>query len=112
FVCGSVHTIGARLGDSVDHDPGISAIFGGEGVGLDFELLNHVDVRLKGDLVLHHVTQVLAIDDVIGGVFAGTGRVDTGNTDAAGRREESAVVGAGDDGAGLEKREVEKETAV
>ena len=100
------------FGHAVDDDAGVAAVFGGERVGLHLELLDHVDVRLERDLVLHHVAEVDAVDDVIGGVLARAGGIDARNADAAGRGQKRAVVGAGNDGAGLEQREIEKEAAV
>src|ERR1035437_4647532 len=43
--------VAAGLGNRVDHDPGVASILGVKRVGLHLKFLDHVDVRLKGDLV-------------------------------------------------------------
>src|ERR1035437_6792504 len=48
-----MQAVAAGLRYRVDHDPGVASILGVKRVGLHLEFLDHVDVRLKGDLVLH-----------------------------------------------------------
>ena len=112
FISGAVEAVGAGLRDGADDDAGVAAVIGTEGVGLDLELLDHVNVGLERDLVLRHVAEVDAIEQVIRGVFAGAGGVNAGDADAAGDGEEGPVVGARRDGALSEQRDIEKKAAV
>src|SRR6185369_14866612 len=79
----AVHTVRTGLGNSGDDDPRISAILGRERIGQHLELLHHLDVRLEGNLVLHHVAEVDAVKNVVGGVLSGTRSVNAGDADAA-----------------------------
>ena len=104
--------IGPLLGHPIDDDSRITAIFGAKGVRLDFEFLNTFDVRLEGDLVLHHVAQIDPIEQIIRGVFARTGSVDAGDTNAARCCQERAIVRGRNDGARRHQRQIEEESAV
>ena len=112
FKSRSMKGIGALLGNPIDDDSRITAIFGAKGVRLDFEFLNTLDVRLEGDLVLHHVAQIDPVKEIICGVFASTGSIDAGDPNPAWRRQERPSVRRGNDGARRHQRQVEEESAV
>ncbi len=107
-----MEAVAAGFRNRIDNDSSIASVLGVECVGLYLELLDHVDVRLERDLVLHHVAQVDAIEHVIRGIFAGSGRIDSGDPDAAGGSQKRPITGARHDGAGGEEREVEEESSV
>jgi hypothetical protein len=52
FVGGEVEVVGATFGDDVEDAAGGAAIFGGEAIGFDLELLDHVGVGVDDGLVL------------------------------------------------------------
>src|SRR5882724_10249002 len=64
----TVNGIGSRLRHAVYDDAGVAPILGRESVRLDLEFLDHVDIRLERDLVLHHVAQINAIEHVVRGI--------------------------------------------
>src|SRR3984885_9452491 len=66
----TVKFIGAGGGGDVDDGAGVAAVLGGEWGVIYFEFFQRVYRRLKGDLVLHGIVQVDAIDQPVGGVLA------------------------------------------
>ena len=72
----AVIVTGAGTCRHVDNGPGISPILCGERGVIHLEFIESIDRRLEGDLVLHWIVQVNAVDQPVGGVFPLTGRVD------------------------------------
>src|SRR5438093_12315907 len=97
FKSRSMKGIGALLGNPINDDSRITAIFGAKGVRLDFEFLNTLDVRLEGDLVLHHVAQIDPVKEIIGGALASTGSIKAEDTNPDCHRRERASVRQGHD---------------
>ena len=110
--CRTVEGVRALLGNRVDDDSGIASVFGAERVGLNLEFLNAVHVRLKSNLVLRHVAQVDAIEQVVCGVFARARSVDARNANAAGHGKKCAIVCGWNHRAGCEQRQIEEESAI
>ena len=67
---------------------------------------------MECDLVLHHVAQVHAIEQIVSGILARPRRVDSGNSDPARHGEKSTVVCGWHNSTRGEQRQVEKETAI
>ena len=88
-----MHRVRALLGNCIDDDSGIASVLCAESIGLDFELLNAFDVRLKGNLILQHVAKIDAIEHVVRRVLARARGVDARNSDAARCGKEGAIVG-------------------
>src|SRR5205807_7207860 len=77
---------------NVDDSSGITAVFGAESRIVGLKLLHSVDGWLKGDLVLHHVVEIDAVDHEVHGVFPPARGVQPERSLAAKRRREKSVL--------------------
>src|SRR5882757_371024 len=92
LICRAVQSVGAGFGDDVDDGSGGPSHLGGEGVGLDVDLLNGVDGGSHADrsddalVVVHAVDELivdyvgLSVDGDGGGLTAVVGTVAAGET--------------------------------
>ena len=56
--------VGSGFGHYVDHSAGVAPVLGAERRVVDLEFGHRVDRRLERDLVLHHVVEVHAVENV------------------------------------------------
>ena len=100
-----------RACGDVDDCAGVATVLGAEGRVVGLELLHGVDRGLEGDLVLHHVVEVDAVDLEVDGVLAVAGGVEGERALAAQRCGQKAVLRRRDR-AGDEQAEVNEVATV
>src|SRR5579872_6753201 len=71
----AVEFVGAGAAGNIDDRPRIAPVFRAVGGIIHLEFSYRVDGRLEGDLVLHHVIQVDAVDHPVDRILAVPGRI-------------------------------------
>src|SRR5580704_9517058 len=107
----TVKFIRARASCQVDDSACISAVLCGEGRVIHLEFFERGDGWLEGDLVLHRIVQVDAVDQPVGRVFPLARGVDGKRTLSAERRRQETI-GRRRDRAGRQEVQIHEMTAI